>query len=120
MLSVDEFVFCCGKIMYVICNDDSIISFPDQREINQLIKYLKISVLDVLVESNIKYFLDLDINMDYDGYIYLTWPRLIEKIVNYIVLSKPRTHSRPTPSSSSKILFSNKVSEKFYNILQCQ
>ena len=111
--TTDECVFYRGNIIYVLYTDDSIIAGPDREEIQQVIADLKTAQLEVTVEGTLEDFLGVHIKRETDGSINLTQPHLAEQIVKDLGVSNPKTHSKPTPAKSSKILFAHKDSADF-------
>ena len=49
---VDECVFYCGNVMYVLYTDDSILAGTDQNKIDKVIDDIKKAKLDITVEEN--------------------------------------------------------------------
>ena len=58
---IDEFIFYCGKVVFVLYTDDSIILGPDETEIGALIEKMKQSGLDLTVEGELADFLGVSI-----------------------------------------------------------
>jgi hypothetical protein len=79
---VDECVFYCGKTMYALYTDDSILAGPGQAEIGQIIKEMQKANLDITIEGDFQDFLGVNIGKHEDGSIHLTQPHLIDQILN--------------------------------------
>ena len=54
-------IFYCGRVVFVLYTDDSIIMEPDEAEIDALIEKMKQSGLDLTVEGELADFLGVNI-----------------------------------------------------------
>ena len=101
---IDECVFYKGNTVYVLYTDDSIITGPDQEEINQVIKEIQDAGLNITVEGTIKDFLGVNIEKQKDGTIEFTQPHLIDKVLSALRLDGKTVKPKDVPAASSKIL----------------
>ena len=95
--------------------DDSIITGPDQDEINQVIKEIQEARLNITVEGTIKDFLGVNIEHQKDGTIEFTQPHLIDKVLSALRLDGKTVDSKDVPAASSKILKRHTDSPEFDN-----
>ena len=109
---VDECVFYRGKKVYILYTDDSILAGPYPEEIEQVLKDLKKSNLEVMDKRNIEEFLGVNIERK-EGKIKLSQPHLIEQVIKYLGLNHDKVLSKPIPAASSKILYDCKESAPF-------
>ena len=77
---MDECVFYRGKTLYILYTDDSILAGPDPEEIEQVLKDLKKSNLEVTNEGNIEDFLGVNIERN-EGEIKLSQSHFIEQVI---------------------------------------
>ena len=77
----DERVFYRGKMMYALYTDDSILTGPDKKEIDQSIIDLKKAKLNITEEGDLEDFLGVRIERKEDGSVHLTQPQLIDQIL---------------------------------------
>ena len=111
---VDECVFYKGRSMYVLYTDDSILAGPDEKEIDQIIKELQNSELNVTVEGDLQDFLGVNIKRKQDDTIHLTQPHLIDQVLKDLKLdTKQNLKTKSTPASSSKLLSRHSESPDF-------
>ena len=104
---VDECVFYRVKTVYILYTDDSILAGPDPEEIEQLLKDLKNSNLEVTDKGNIENFLGVNIERK-EGKIKLSQPHLIEQVIKDLGLNHDKVLSKPIPAASSNILYAHK------------
>ena len=65
------------------------------------------------MEGTLEDFLRVHIKREEDGSINLTQPHLAEQIIKDLGVQNLKTHTRPTPARSSKILIAHKDSDYF-------
>jgi hypothetical protein len=111
---VDECVFYRGSVMYVLYTDDSILAGPNKDDIDQAIKDIQSTKLDITIEGDIQDFLGVNIDRKKDGSIHLTQPHLIDQILKDVKMPEA-TVSKPTTMASSKILTRHPNSQDFDN-----
>jgi hypothetical protein len=78
---VDEWVFYRGNVIYVLYTDDSILTGPDQNEIEKAIEDIEAAGLDITVEGDLQDFLGVNIEKKANGTMHLTQPHLIHQIL---------------------------------------
>ena len=111
----DDCVFFKGKAMYVLYTDDSILVGPDQKELDNILKEIQSTGLDITSEDGIDDFLGVTINHRKDGTIHLTQKRLIKSILDDLGLTGDNVKCQPSPMSSSKLLSRHPNSPSFDN-----
>ena len=112
---IDECVFYRGQTMYALYTDDSILAGPSKTEIEQVIKDLKKTKLDLTEEGNLEDFLGVQIERRPDGTVHLSQPHLIDQIIKDLRLDKEGVTTKDVPASSSRILLRHSSSEDFDN-----
>ncbi len=100
----DDCVFFKDHSMYVLYTDDSILVGPDQTELDNIIKEIQSTGLDLTSEDGIDDFLGVTIDHKPDGTIHLTQKRLIQSILEDLGLTAPNVKSHSTPMASHKLL----------------
>ena len=90
--------------LYVLYTDDSILAGPNKEELQQVIKEIKKSGLNVTVEEDLQDFLGVRIDRMEDGSISLTQPQLIDQILKDLRMDNEEVVEKDTPAMSSKIL----------------
>ena len=110
---IDECVFYCGRCIYVLYTDDSILVGPDDDELDAIINNMQTVGLGITVEGGIDDFLGVNIDRRDDGTIHLTQPRLIDQILKEMRLHSDNVKVRQTPAAVSKILKRMSDSEDF-------
>ncbi len=108
----DECVFYNGKAMYVLYTDDSILTGPDPKELDDIIAKMK-TKLDITVEGNVSDFLGVNIDQKSDGSIHMTQPHLIDRILKDLRLDHPDCSSKETPAKIGQLLKRGTNSEDF-------
>ena len=78
----DECVLYRGKVIYALYTDDTIITAPNNKLIDDVIRDIKKAGLKVTDEGNIEDFLGVNITRMNDGSIHLHQPHLIDQILN--------------------------------------
>ena len=109
----DECVFYRGNCLCVLCTDDSILTGPDQAEVDRAIADIKATGLKVTVEGNVKDFLGVNIERHKNGSITFSQPHLIDKVLKAMHMSADNLKPKPTPMASSRILSRHSNSEDF-------
>jgi hypothetical protein len=100
---IDECVFYCDRIIFVVYVDDGIFAGPDSKDIDQAINDLQSAGFDVEDKGDIKDYLGVHVTKGTDGRLKLWQPHLIQQIVSDVGLPKNVT-TRTVPTLSSKIL----------------
>jgi len=111
----DECVFMNGRSLYVLYTDDSILTGPDPKELDSIIKKMKQVGLDITVEGDISDFLGVNIQKKADGTVHLTQPQLIDSILKELHLTGDKVAGKTTPAAVSKILSRHSDSPSFDN-----
>ena len=99
----DECVFFKGQCMYVLYTDDSILSGPDEAELEKIIQEIQDAGLGITDEGDIADFLGVHIERK-DNEFHLTQPKLIDSILEDLHLEGDKVHIKDTPMASSKLL----------------
>ena len=106
--NVDECVFYKGKSIYVLYTDDSILTGPDNAELDQIIQEMKNAGLELTVEGDISDFLGVKITRKKDGTVEFTQPHLIDQIIAALGLEQKPGQNAPTtkdtPASPTQVL----------------
>jgi len=77
----DECIFFRGKSIYLLYTDDSILAGPDEEELNQIIKDIRGTGLDITEEGDIEDFLGVNIERVDEDTFHLSQPQLIDQIL---------------------------------------
>ena len=109
----DECVFYKGNAIYVLYTDDIILTSPDPQELQDIIKLIAKSGLNINQEGTIEDFLGVNIEALGDGKFHLTQPKLIDQILKDLILDLPNATPRSTPSPESAVLGELPDSEPF-------
>ena len=112
---VDDCIFYKGNIIYVLYTDDSVLSGPTQREIDNCIQDLQVAGLRITIEGDIKDFLGVNIERKSDGTTTFSQPHLIDKVLKTLRLNDAETTTMDTPAASSKLLSRHTKSKAFDN-----
>ena len=102
----DECLFYCGKVMYALYIDDSILGVPTRKELEAAIKAIQDAKLQITLEGNLTDFLGVKIEQKGTNEIIFTEPHLINDILNDLGL-KHAKDGKETPAASSRILTRN-------------
>ena len=78
---VDDCIFYKGNVIYVLYTDDSILSAPTQKEVDNCIADIQATGLNITVKGNIKDFLGVNIEWHPDGTVKFSQPHLINKFL---------------------------------------
>jgi hypothetical protein len=109
---VDECIFYKGKVVYVLYTDDSILTGPDRKEIDRVVRDIKNAKLNITVEGKVTDFLGVKIDRQGDGTIKFSQPHLIDKILKALRLGED-AKIKETPAASSRILHRHINSDPF-------
>ena len=114
---IDECVFYKGRSIYILYTDDSILTGPDEKELDEIIQEMKAAELDLTVEGDISDFLGVKIARRPDGTVEMTQPHLIDQVIKALHLDqkpgqKPPT-GKDTPAAPSQVLHKFPDSEEF-------
>ena len=99
----DECVFYRRKVLYVLYTDDTVITAPSDKLIDQAIKVIQSTGLQVTDEGTIEDFLGATITRQSDNTIHLHQPHLIDQTLNDLHMNKSNT-TKETSVQSSQIL----------------
>jgi Reverse transcriptase (RNA-dependent DNA polymerase) len=111
----DECVFYKGSAMYILYTDDSILAGPCPKELDDIIRQMKSTGLDLTVEGELGDFLGINIAARADGAFELTQTRLIDSILSDLGLDKDNVAIKSTPCASTKLLSKHPQSPAFDN-----
>jgi hypothetical protein len=109
----DECLFYHGNAIYVLYTDDSLLTGPDEAELDGIIVKMQAVGLKMTYEDGVDDFLGVNIQHKEDGTIHLTQPHLIESILNDLRLAGTTIVSKRTPSAITKILWRHLDAEPF-------
>ena len=102
--------------IYVLYTDDSILTGPNEQDLDKIIEAMKEAGLELTVEGDMADFLGVKIERRPNGDINLTQPHLIDQILKDLRLgcdSKSPTAVKTTPMACSKILHKHPNSPSF-------
>ena len=110
----DECVFYKGTSIYVLYTDDSILTGPNPRELDQIVHDLKHKAkLDLTCDADMGDFLGVKIDRQEDGSINLTQPQLIDQILKDLRLDGKDVKTKATPLPTNKVIHKFEGSEPF-------
>ena len=78
----DNCIFYKGRMVYVLYTDDSILAGPDEKEITDAVKEMKLVGLNLTIDGNLEDFLGVNFNREANGTIKLLQPKLIKQVLN--------------------------------------
>ena len=99
----DECVLFRGKVIYALYTDDTIITAPNNKLIDDVIKDIQKAGLKVTDEGDIEDFLGVNITRTDDGSIHLHQPHLIHQILQDLNIQE-NAGVKEIPAKSSEIL----------------
>ena len=85
--------------MYLLYTDNRILAVPNKKEINQIIKDLKLHKLDLMVLGDLKDFLGINMTKEDNRRIHFSEPHLIDQIIKQDHLTTTRPISTLAPAS---------------------
>jgi len=100
---VDECLFYFKQCVMMVYVDDTIISGPNKKEVNEVISLLG-QLFDVDDQGDLNDFLGVKVEHLEDGRIKFTQPHLIDQILSDLHMTQPGTKSTPTPALLTKNL----------------
>ncbi len=92
----------------MLYTDDSILTGPDEAELDQIVQDMKDASLDLTVEGDVSDFLGVNIKRHENGKVHLTQPHLIDSILKELGLQGENIKGKLTPATSSKLLCGHK------------
>jgi len=115
---INPCIFTRGKTLYALYTDNSILASPSEKEINKIMEDMQAIGLGITDEGDVKNFpgvkIEKKVSPDGQPTIHLTQPHLINSTLKDLVqLDHETTSSKPTPMSSSRILFRHSGSKPF-------
>jgi len=110
---VDECVFYRGHNIFVLYTDDSLLTGPKAKELDNIITSIRQAKLDITVEDDVSDFLGVKIERKADGTFHLTQPHLIDSILKDLRLDGPDTNPKHTPGKIYQRLFRHLESDDF-------
>ena len=110
---IDECLFYRGNSLYVLYTDDSILTGPDPKELDEILNDMKNAGLDLTVEGDVSDFLGVQIDRISNGQFKLTQPHLINDILKELRLDGDKVAIKKTPGASSVPLLRHMESEDF-------
>jgi Reverse transcriptase (RNA-dependent DNA polymerase) len=109
----DPCVFYHGKAMYILYTDDSILTGPDEQELDNIVQRMNEIGLKITCDGGIEDFLGINIDRKKDGSFVLTQKRLIDSILKDLGLDRTNVLPKLTPTASSKVLSKHPESDAF-------
>jgi hypothetical protein len=100
----DECLFYHGNAIYALYTDDSLLTGPDESELDAILHKMEGVGLKLTHEEGVEDFLGVKIDRKEDGSIHLTQPQLIDSILQDLRLSDADTTTKTTPSAITTIL----------------
>jgi len=97
---LEECIFTCGKAIYILYMDDSILTGPVPKELDMIIEDMKWVGLESTNEGDISNFLGINIQRHNDSTVHLTQPHLIDSILKELGLQANSAKSKATPAAS--------------------
>ena len=103
--SVDDCIFTYKSSIYALYTDDSILTGPDEQELEEIVDRIRATGLDITDEGTIDDFLGVKIERDQAaGTVTLSQPHLAESILKDLRLDGDNVQVRDTPAKTSTIL----------------
>ena len=101
--NVDECLFYKGKVIFVLYTDDSILTGPNPKELDNVVQDMKKAGLNLTVEGNINDFLGVQIQRETNNF-HFSQPHLVLDILKELRLDGEKTAVKQTPTASSRQL----------------
>lgn len=101
---VDDCIFYRGNVIYALYVDDSIITGPSKDEIDQVVKDMRSTGLELTIEGDLADFLGVNIDRKDDGSIHLTQPHLINSILKDLNMLNDNVKPKDTPAKVKVLL----------------
>ena len=102
--TIDECVLYKGNVIYVLYTDDSILAGPDKAELDDTIRLIQQTGLNITIEGDLEDFLGIQMERRNDGSIHMSQPHLAKQILDDLKMDPTQINSKPTPMVSSRIL----------------
>jgi hypothetical protein len=83
--NVDECVFFCGTVIFIVYTDDGIFASPDSKEVDKAINDME-KLFNINDQSDLKDYLGVNVEKLPNGDIKLTQPHLINQIITELKL----------------------------------
>jgi hypothetical protein len=109
----DECLFYHGSSIYVLYTDDSLLTGPDEKELNLIIDKMKSVGLKLTHEDGVDDFLGVNVQRHDDGTIHLTQPHLIKSILEDLRLAGTTVAQKKTPCAVTVILWRHLDADPF-------
>jgi Reverse transcriptase (RNA-dependent DNA polymerase) len=100
----DECMFYRGRVIYCLYTDDSILAAPTDEELEEVIRDMKSTGLDLTVEGVLEDFLGVHTDTKEDGTYELLQSRLIESVISEVFGDSPPSTVKDIPMASSRLL----------------
>jgi Reverse transcriptase (RNA-dependent DNA polymerase) len=110
--NIDECLFYKDSVIFILYTDDSILTGPNSKQVDQVIQDMKEAGLKLTVEGDIADFLGVRIQRMQDRF-HLSQPHLIADILKELRLDSENITTKSTPSASSKQLLRHEDSKAF-------
>ena len=99
----EECLFYLGKTIYILYTDDSILTGPDQREIDYVLRRMKEVGLKITHDDGVDDFLGVNVSPKSDGTIHLTQPHLIDSVLTDLRLAGTTVQPKFIPCPSTVV-----------------
>ena len=110
----DECLFYKGNVVYLLYTDDSILTGPDDAELDKIMQEIADAGLDITQEEGgLEDFLGVNIEQTAPDTYHLSQPHLIEQILKDLRLRGDDVAVKGTPACASKMLGSHPESKPF-------
>jgi hypothetical protein len=108
---IDECVFYCDNIIFIVYVDDSIFLGPDNCKLTNVIKEIKRTGLAIEDQGHPADYVGVTITNHSNGYFKFTQRALIDSIINNVNIGN--SYTKPAPAKTSVQLHAYKDSPKF-------
>jgi Reverse transcriptase (RNA-dependent DNA polymerase) len=100
----DKCMFYRGNVIYCLYTDNSLLAAPTDNELEEVIRDMKSTGLDLTVEGLLEDFLGVHIETQEDGTYELSQARLIKTVIKEILGDSPPSTCKDIPMASSRLL----------------
>jgi Reverse transcriptase (RNA-dependent DNA polymerase) len=107
----NECMFYRGRVIYCLYTDDSILAAPTDEELEEVIRDMKSTGLDLTVEGMLEDFLGVHIDTKEDGSYELSQSRLIKSVILEVFGGSPPSTAKDVPMALSRLLSRHLESE---------
>ena len=109
----DKCLFYHRSSMYVLYMDDSILTGPNKKELDNIISKMEQTGLKMTYEDGLDDFLGVNVDHKEDGSIHLTQPHLIRSILDDVHLNAPNIMHKATPATVPLHILESPIQSSF-------